>query len=39
MLSNMVSKPVSRLAPIVDRDSEAELPHLHFFFHFHTFLG
>jgi hypothetical protein len=30
VLSNMVSEPVWRPAPVVDRDREAELPHLHF---------
>jgi hypothetical protein len=30
VLSNMVSEPVSRLVRVVDRDHEAELPHLHF---------
>ena len=30
VFSNMVSEPVWRPAPVVDRDREAELPHLHF---------
>ena len=30
MLSNMVSEPVWRPVPVVDRDREAEFPHLHF---------
>ena len=30
VLSNMVSEPVWRSAPVVDRDREAGLPHLHF---------
>ena len=30
VLSNMVSEPVWRPAPVLDRDREAELAHLHF---------
>jgi hypothetical protein len=30
VLSNMVSEPVSRHVRVVDRDHEAELPHLYF---------